>query len=98
MASPEYVSPEQMRDELLKQLYENRKDLKGIALVTGIKALRDLIPPAPPAPLDDGVAFSVLDQIASLPKSEGKKLLRLEIVRLRADLEAHEAAERELMR
>lgn len=86
------VTPEQMRDELLKQLYQNRKDLKGIALVNGIKALRDLIPPAPPKEPDDATRFSILDQLGSLPVAESRRLLTEEIARIRTDLVEHETA------
>lgn len=85
-------SAEQMRDELLLQLYNNRAELKGIALVQGIKALRDLIPPAPPPEPEDAARFSLLDQLDSLPKAEGRKLLKQEIARLTADMAAHQAA------
>ena len=88
----DFVSPEKMRDDLLKQLYENRRDLKGIALVTGIKALAALIPPAPPESPEDSAPFSVIDQLDSLPKAEGKRLLKQEIERLTAELAAHQAA------
>lgn len=37
------VTIEKMRDELLQQLYENRKELKGIALVQGLKAIASLV-------------------------------------------------------
>lgn len=48
--SDDVVSIEEMRDELVKQLYQNRAELKGIALVQGLKAIASLIG------LDDGEA------------------------------------------
>lgn len=88
----EYVSAEEMRDELLKQLYNNRAELKGIALVQGIKALAQLVPPPPPDDPDAGKPFSVIDQLDSLPKKEGQRLLRQEITRLREEVAELEAA------
>lgn len=88
----EFVSPETMRDELLRQLYKNRAELKGIALVQGIKALAQLVPPPPPEDPDAGKPFSVIDQLDSLPKKEGQRLLRQEITRHREEVAALEAA------
>ena len=85
------VSPEEMRDELLRQLYDNRRELKGIALVQGIKALAALVPPPPPEEPEDAKPFNILDQRDALPRKEFQRLLRLEIARTReslADLEA----------
>lgn len=91
MASNGEVSPERMRDELLKQLYANRSELKGIALVQGIKALAALIPPAPPEVFEEK-PFSIVDQLDSLPKAEGQRLLRQHITRLREQVAEMEDA------
>lgn len=88
------VSAETIRDELLKQLWisAGRNELKGIALVQGIKALAQLVPPPPPDDPDAGKPFSVVDQLDSLPKKEGQRLLRQEIGRLREEVASLEAA------
>jgi hypothetical protein len=86
------VTPEEMRDGLLKQLYDNRSGLKGIALVQALKALAALVPPASPDDEDDSKPFSVIDQLDALPKAEGQRLLRQEITRLREEVAALEAA------
>src|SRR3954464_3119835 len=85
-------TPEEMRDGLLEQLYENRTALKGVALVQALKALEALVPPPPPPEPEDDKRFSIIDQLDALPKSEGQKLLRQEITRLREELAALEAA------
>lgn len=82
----EHVSPEEMRDGLLKQLYDNRSNLKGIALVQALKALAALVPPPPPEAADEGKPFSVIDQRDSLPKPEWQRLVRQEITRLRSEV------------
>lgn len=91
MANGVKHSPEEMRDTLLTQLYDNRSELRGIALVQGIKALRDLIPPPPPPDPEEGERFSILDQLPSLPDAEGRRLVKEEIARLREELAAYES-------
>lgn len=86
MANDAEPTAEEMRDGLLKQLYDNRDGLKGIALVQALKALAALVPPPPPPVPEDEKPFSILDQLDSLPRAEGQKLLRREITRLRSEL------------
>lgn len=92
MTSEANPTPEEMRDGLLAQLYDNRAELRGIALVQGIKALATLVPPPPPPAPENEKPFSVLDQLDSLPKREGQRLLRQEIARLKTEVATLEAA------
>lgn len=73
------ISVETMRDELLKQLYLQRADLKGIALVQGLKAIASLVG------LDDGEAvgetsYTLVELLedVNLPVERKRELLTLE--------------------
>lgn len=67
---------EEMRDGLLKQLYANRAELKGVALVQGLKTLASLVG------LDPGEAageetYTLPDLLAdvNLPEERKRELL-----------------------
>ncbi len=77
----EVPSVEEIRDELLKLLYKRRGELKGIALVQGLKALESLVAAAP-EPEVEGEGVSILDRIDALPKDHAAEILRREITRL----------------
>lgn len=78
-SDPVDVTLEEMRDELLQQLYENRKELKGIALVQGLKAIASLVG------LDDGeeageITYTLPELLAdvNLPAERKAELLTAE--------------------
>jgi hypothetical protein len=75
----EGVALETVRDELLQQLYDNRKELKGIALVQGLKAIASLVG------LDDGeavgeVSYTLVELLedVNLPAERKRELLSAE--------------------
>jgi hypothetical protein len=90
----ELVSDEEMLHDFKLALHQNVKAGKigGIALVQGLKAIQALIPPPPSDEADKGEPFSVIDQLDSLPRNEGQRLLRQEITRLREQVAAYEDA------
>ena len=93
-------SVEEIHDELLRLLWERRGELKGIALVNGLKAIAQMKAAkaaAPPDPDDDDQRNrTILDQVDRLPKAHAKRLLKEEIARRRVDLETHEERLRQL--
>ena len=88
----EVPSAHEIRDELLRILYERRGELKGIALVNGLKALASLAATEEAAGQKQQVEDDrrpILDRIDALPKDHARKLLKQELARVdgyRADL------------
>lgn len=87
-----------MRDEFMRLLYERRGELKGIALVQGLKALESLVAKerAEPEKAADVVPHSLLDQLHAIPPAHAIGLLETEIARLDADKVAHQEALQEM--
>lgn len=87
-----------MRDEFMRLLYENRGQLKGIALVQGLKALESLVAKerSQPESADDVEPHSLLDQLHAIPPAHAVGLLTTEIARLEGELAAHQGALEEM--
>jgi hypothetical protein len=88
-----------MAADMVDLLYARRDELKGIALVNGLKAIRDIAmqQAAEPDPdPEDDPTRSLLDKIDALPAPHAAKLLDKEIERLETELADHVAKREQL--
>lgn len=85
------VTTEEMRDAFMRQLYDQRHGLKGVALVQALKALESLLTKEQQQPekAEDIPPHSLLDQVGSLPAAHSIVLVETEIARLDAERAAH---------